>query len=522
MDDFVPVILNMVYYVIGMFVASSVAYAIKTYCNSTFVRDLRDRVYQNLVEQGIDFFDRTPTGVLIGRLSQEITMIQGTYYEKLLITFQKIGQSGVGIIISFVKCWKITLPGVLIIIICLIIYVIGDKIIQNIWVKHNVSLTLANNKVEEAISSFRTIKSFDNELYEASNYKNQLMTIDQIYLKTGIAQGIKDGIICILSNLIVACICYIGGDLAINKSYYGYRGSVIFISFFSMLLAVDGLTLAISISNDLNKSAVSAQKIIELIEMKPEIDRKKGGKLENVKGKIEFRNVFFKYQNTEKYAVQNLSFIINQGETVAFVGESGCGKTTTLQLLQRFYEIESGQILIDYQDISKVSGVDLRSYISSVPQTPILFSTSISDNICFSKENAKKKEIIKAAQIGNAHEFITELPNGYQSIVNQTSLSGGQKQRICISRAILANTPILLLDEATSALDTESEKLIHNSLEKFRHKKTIILVAHRLATVVNADRILLFQNGTVVEEGTHQELLEKNGLYANLVKNQLQ
>ncbi|KAH0786261.1 ABC transporter family protein [Histomonas meleagridis] len=287
-------------------------------------------------------------------------------------------------------------------------------------------------------------------------------------------------------------------------------------------MAVDGLTQAISISNDMNKSAVSAQKIIELIEMKPEVDRKEGGELKNVKGKIEFRNVYFKYQNSEKYAVQNLSFVINQGQTVAFVGESGCGKSKTLQLLQRFYEIESGQILIDNQDISKISAVNLRSYISTVPQTPVLFSTSILDNIQYSKEDANMDEVIKAAQIGNAHDFITQLPDGYQSIVHQTSLSGGQKQRICISRAILANSPILLLDEATSALDTESERLIHESLEKFRNDRTVILVAHRLATVMNADKILLFKDGQVIEEGTHQELMARNGFYANLVKYQLQ
>ncbi|KAH0785802.1 ABC transporter family protein [Histomonas meleagridis] len=522
LEDFIPVILNMVYYVIGMFIAGAASFAIRTWCNSAFARDLRDKVYRNLVEQGIDFFDRTPTGVLIGRLSQEITLIQETYYEKLLNSFQKTGESLAGIIISFVKCWRLAFPGVVVLLFCLLIFVIGDKIIANIWIKYNDCLTAANNKAEEAISSFRTIKSFDNEIYESANYKEQLDSVNNVFFKTGIAQGTKDGIIATLSNLMVAGICYFGGDLAINKSYYGYHSGDIFIVFFSLIMAVDGLTQAVSISNDMNKSAISAQKILELIEMRPEVDRKEGDKLKNVKGKIEFRNVYFKYQNTEKYAVQNLSFTINPGETVAFVGESGCGKTTTLQLLQRFYEIESGQILIDDQDISKISGVDLRSHIAVVPQTPVLFSTSILDNIRYSKEDATKNEVIKAAQIGNAHEFITELPDGYKSIVRQTSLSGGQKQRICISRAILANSPILLLDEATSALDTESERLIHDSLEKFRKDRTVILVAHRLATVINADRILLFQNGQVVEEGTHQELIARNGLYADLVKYQLQ
>ncbi|KAH0806095.1 ABC transporter family protein [Histomonas meleagridis] len=260
-----------------MFLASVISYAIRIWCNSTFPRDLRERVYCNLVEQGIDFFDRTPTGVLIGRLSQEITMMQETYYQKLLNSVQKTGESIAGIIVAFIKCWRLALPGGIVILLCLIIYIIGDKIIENIWFKYNECLSAANNKAEEAITSFRTIKSFDNELYEAANYKKQLDDVDNVCLKTSLTQGTKDGIIYILSNLMVAAICYYGGDLAIHKPYYGYHSGDVFIVFFSMIMAVDGLTQAISISNDMNKSAVSAQKIIELIEMKPEVDRKEGG-----------------------------------------------------------------------------------------------------------------------------------------------------------------------------------------------------------------------------------------------------
>jgi ABC-type multidrug transport system fused ATPase/permease subunit len=204
-----------------------------------------------------------------------------------------------------------------------------------------------------------------------------------------------------------------------------------------------------------------------------------------------------------------LNLKINSGETVALVGESGCGKTTTLQLLQRFYEIESGEILIDGVNIRTISPYNLRTHISAVPQTPVLFSMSIKDNISYGKATADEQEISEAAQIGNAHNFIMNLPQNYSTIVQQTSLSGGQKQRICISRAILANTPVLLLDEATAAIDIESEQLVQESLEKFRKGKTALVVAHRLATVLNADRIFVFANGRVVEEGTHPSLLEK-------------
>ncbi|KAH0790681.1 ABC transporter family protein [Histomonas meleagridis] len=503
MDEFTPIICDMAYFVVGMFVASSISFGLRAWCNAQLPRDLRKKVYRNVIEQGIDYFDRTPTGVLIGRLSQDITIIHDVYVEKLLNALQMAGEAIAGVVLAFVSCWRLALIGAAVIVVCMIIYAIGDKIIDKIWITYNESSSAANNKAEEAINGFRTIKSFDNELYEASLYKKQLVEVDKVFFKTGIAQGIKDGLISLLANLMVAAICYFGSDMVMNQMYLGYRSGDIFIVFFSMMMGVFGLTQAIAVSNDMNKTAISAEKIIQLIEMKPKIDRKKGGNIENVKGTIEFKN-------------------INAGETVAFVGESGCGKSTTLQLIQRFYEIESGQILIDGKDISELSCVNLRSHISVVPQAPVLFSISILDNIRYSKADATKEEIVKAAQVGNAHNFITDLPKGYKSVVHQTSLSGGQKQRICISRAILANAPILLLDEATAALDTESEQLVHESIEKFRHGKTAILVAHRLATVMNADRILVFQNGHILEEGTHKELLAKGGFYADLVKYQLQ
>jgi ABC-type multidrug transport system fused ATPase/permease subunit len=277
---------------------------------------------------------------------------------------------------------------------------------------------------------------------------------------------------------------------------------------------------------DFQKAGLSAAKVLDIIEKKPKYDRHIGANDLNgsktITGKIEFRDVGFRYATRETWAVRHLSFVVEPGETVALVGESGCGKSTTLQLLQRFYEAEEGEILVDGVPIQSLSPIFVRSQIATVPQGPVLFSMSIRDNLRYAKPDTGDAAVAAAATTGNAHDFIMEQPNNYDTIVQQTSLSGGQKQRICISRAILVDAPILLLDEATAALDTESEQLVQQSLEIVRRGKTAVLVAHRLATVIHADRILVFKEGRIEETGKHEELLERSGIYADLVKFQLE
>ncbi len=330
----------------------------------------------------------------------------------------------------------------------------------------------------------------------------------------------------ILSWGIIAFLMYYTYWLMVRKPYLGIESGDVMILMMSMMLGSMGTSLALAFVDDFKKASISAAKVLGIIDQKPEIDRHKGlnsinGKTQ-IKGKIEFKNVSFRYKTRESYALKDLSFVVNPGETVALVGESGCGKSTTLQLLQRFYEIEKGQILIDDVDIKNLSPIFIRSQISAVPQGPVLFSVSIKDNIRYAKPNSNDDEVYNASRIGNAHDFIMEMPNNYETIVHQGSLSGGQKQRICISRAILCNSQILLLDEATAALDTESEQLVQQSIEYVRHGKTAIIVAHRLATVMNADKILVFKDGKIQESGTHKMLMKKNGIYADLVKYQLE
>ena len=506
---------------LGWSILATLTFGFRAYANPLFMVDLRRAIYSALMKKDISYFDKMPTGVLIGRLSQDVTLLFQVYVDKLMLAIQDLAQAIGGILLSLVTMWRVAVPALGVIVLCGIIYIVGERFIDKLWNDYNNRSSTASSKAEEIITSFRTIKSFDSELHEAKSYRQALDDVNQVFNKTSVAQGIKDGLIWMLIHLMIPAILYLASVYVMDK-YYGYQSGDLMILMMSFVFSSLGISLFLSLSDDFKKARVSAAKVLRILETEPNVDQDEGDALESIVGKIEFVDVGFKYETREEWAVRHLSFTINAGETVAFVGESGCGKSTTLQLLQRFYEVQEGKILIDGVDIQTLSGRNVRSFISVVPQGPVLFSMSVKDNIRFSRASATDEEVAEAARLGNAHDFIMEIPDNYEAIVQQTSLSGGQKQRICISRAILANTPILLLDEATAALDTESERLVQQSLERFRQGKTAILVAHRLATVVHADRILVFQEGHIVEEGTHKELLEKGGIYTNLVKYQLQ
>ncbi|OHS97813.1 ABC transporter family protein [Tritrichomonas foetus] len=485
----------------------------------TYVTDLRRLLFTSLINQDISYFDKTSTGIMMSRISEDVTLVRQTYIEKFIQIIQMSAQTVASIILAFIYSWKVSLvafSGTILIGLC---FWLGEKFVDKMWTSFNDTTSAAASKAEEVITSFRTVKSFDNELYEAKLYSENLSSIHNVLKKTSLVKAVQAGIIMLLMWGIIGGLLFYSGYLVL---FEGLESGSIVVLMVALMMAATGLQSAVTAYDDFKKARVAAAKILQIIDMKPKFDADEGDTLEEVGGKIEFKNVTFKYDSMKDNAIDGLSFTINPGETVALVGESGCGKTTTLALLQRFYEIDSGSITIDDVDIRTISPHSLRSKIAVVPQGPVLFSMSVKENIQFSKTEANEEEVENAARIGNAHNFICDLPDGYDTIIQQTSLSGGQKQRLCIARAILANAPILMLDEATAALDTESEQLVQQSLEHFRHGKTAILVAHRLSTVKNADRIFVFQNGKIVEEGKHDELVLKNGIYADLVKYQLQ
>jgi ABC-type multidrug transport system fused ATPase/permease subunit len=523
LDEVTDTIVDMAIIQAVSVIVMSLSLLIRVIANTPFIIDLRKLLYNQFLNLEIDYFDQTPTGVMISRLSEDVMILRETYIDKGCQVCQNVVQTIAGIVFCFVTNWFVSVAAIVIIPLIGLIFYFSEVMIDKLWQEYSSAATSSTAKAEEIITQFRTIKSFDCELKEYYDYEKGLNGVDQIFKKTSIAHGLKNGIITFLANGLMAVIIYMSCYFILHpESKYTFELGGMLNVFMSAFFAIKGLSQAVTFVDDFRKANISAAKVLMIINRKPEVQRMEGDDLPPVRGEIEFINVYFKYSTRSEYALQGVSFKINSGQTAAFVGESGCGKTTCLQLIQRFYEIESGQILIDGIDIQTISPYNLRKYISAVPQTPALFSMTIKENIPYGKGNVTDNEISEAAQVGNAHNFVMTLPDNYRTIVQQTSLSGGQKQRICISRAILANTPILLLDEATAALDTESEQLVQESLDKFRKGKTALVVAHRLATVMCADQIFVISNGSVVEEGTHQSLMEKNGHYADLVNFQLQ
>lgn len=490
-------------------------------CAPNFMVDIRKRLYAALMDADIAYFDKTATGALVGRISEGVAYIKDIYVDTVFATTGMVAMSIGGLVVGLVYDWKLTLMFIEFPIVLALWLWAGNKWADRVLNSYEAKGTESTEKAVSVITEFRTVKSFNQEMAEAESFRKDLSEQYKVLERVSVVRGVVSSVaICLLMGMMLIMTWYSMREMINNPQETDFF-EVMCATIGEIMLAV-GINRILSVTDDFEMSKQCARNICAIIEQKPAIDRHNGRDIGKLTGKIEFRDVGFKYDSCEQWAVRHLSFTIQPGETIAFVGESGCGKSTTLQLLQRFYDCQEGEILLDGVNIKDLSPICVRRNISIVPQSPVLFSMSISENIAFGNPSATIDDISAAAITGNAHNFVMELPENYATKVRQTSLSGGQKQRICISRAILSPSPILLLDEATAALDTESEQLVQQSLETFRQGKTSIMVAHRLATVRHADRILVFQDGHIEETGTHAELIEKGGIYSNLAKFQLQ
>lgn len=480
--------------------------------------NVRLALYTNLVKLPMSFFSQKRVGELNSRISNDIGQIQDT----LTTTIAEFLRQFILIIGSFIMLasinWKLTIMMISVVPIVGVAAVIFGKFIRKYSKTVQDKVAESQVVVEETMQGISIVKAFANEWYEIQRYKTRIQEVVKIGIKGGQFRGyFASFIIVCLFGTIVAVVWYgvtlaIAGEITVGQLFT-------FILYSSYVGASSGGIA--ELYSQMQKAIGATERVFELLEEVPEkINSDSEIDIEKIKGEVTFQNVAFSYPSRKEIQVlKNVSFKANFGQKIAIVGPSGTGKSTIASLLLRFYDIESGTILIDNKNIYDYDLETLRGNMSIVPQDVILFGGTIRENIAYGKPNATNEEIMLAAKQANAFNFVEGFPEKFETIVGERGikLSGGQRQRIAIARALLKNPSILILDEATSSLDSESEKLVQEALEILMQGRTSIIIAHRLSTIRSADQILVLDNGEIKEQGTHKELIDlENGMYKNL------
>nr|QNH67928.1 ATP-binding cassette transporter subfamily B member 1 X2 [Brachionus plicatilis] len=492
-------------------------------------RAIRKALFSSILKQDIGWFDVYKSGELTNRLTDDIDKIKDAFGDKFGNAIQNLATFVGGIVIGFVKGWKLTLVILSLSPLILASAIMFTKIAQVLTSNELKSYAKAGAVAEEVFSAIRTVFAFNGAQKEHKRYEEKLDEAKKYGIKKATINGLLMGFIWIVINGAYALGFWYGWTLSLNNDPVTglpeYSIGKILLVFFSIIIAIFSLGNAGPYIGTSATGRGAAFEVFKIIDRKPTIDTssEEGNKPVDVTGNIEFNNVNFNYPSRPDINILNgLDLRIKHGSTVALVGSSGCGKSTCIQLIQRFYDPLNGSVKLDGNDLRSLNVKWLRSQIGVVNQEPILFSTTIKENIRFGQDDVTDEQIIEAAKNANAHEFIMSLPEKYDTKVGDRGgqLSGGQKQRIAIARALVRNPKVLLLDEATSALDNESESIVQAALDKARLGRTTIIVAHRLSTILNADIIFAFESGKVKEFGTHADLMSQKGLYYKLVVTQ--
>ncbi len=501
----------------GMAAFSFLRSYLLSYVGERVLADVRTQVYNHLTGLPVSFFAARRVGELTSRLSSDVGVLQsattGSLTELLRQGLTLIGS----VVIIAVTNPRLTLVMLAIVPLVILASVFFGRYVRRLSKQVQDRIAEANIVVEETFSAIRIVQSFVREPYERSRYHNRIMESFHLAIRRSLASGgfiafiilvVYSGIVIVLwvgSRMVVA------GDLTAGE----------LIAFVLYTFVVGGSIGGMSeLYGQFNQAIGASRRVFEILDTKPEIaDAADAKPLAYVRGQVQFERVSFTYPDERNLPVlKRINIRAEAGEIIALVGPSGAGKSTLVTLLPRFYDVSDGAILVDGQDIRRVKLADLRGAIGIVPQETTLFGGTIRENIAYGKLEASAPEIEAAARAAHAHEFISEFPDGYETVVGErgVKLSGGQRQRIAIARALLKDPAILILDEATSSLDSESERLVQDALETLMQGRTTFVIAHRLSTVRRADRITVIEGGVIVEEGSHEALLAQGGLYKRL------
>ncbi|RNL49616.1 ABC transporter ATP-binding protein [Pedobacter jejuensis] len=480
--------------------------------------NFRKRVFDNVMNLHVGFFNNERKGDIISKVASDVQVVQFTVTNTLQVVFKEPVTLIIYVILLFNISAKLTLFSLLVIpVSAFIISKIVKRLKQQAKESHE-SFAKMIGFLDESLSGIKIIKAFNATERVKDKFNNENIFYSNLTRKMVRRQQLGSPVSEFLGVLMIAIIVWYGGKLILHNDENALAASdfIAYIAIFSQVMRpAKALTDSFS---GIHSGIAAGERVLELIDTKPELVNKADAQKLNIFNKsLIFENVAFNYG--EKQVLRNINLEINKGETVALVGPSGGGKSTLMDLIPRFHDPKAGTIKIDGFDYKDLTVESIRANMGTVNQESFLFNDSIFNNIAFAKPDATEEEVIAAAKIANAHDFILNTESGYQTFVGDrgNKLSGGQRQRVCIARAVLANPPIMLLDEATSALDTESEKLVQDALNNLMKNRTSIVIAHRLSTIQHADKIIVIDKGEVIETGNHQQLIAQNGLYRRLI-----
>jgi len=489
---------------------------------------LREQFFRAILEQEVAFFDERRTGELTSRLSSDASILQSAVSANISMVLRNAATAVGGIGFLFYTSPRLTALVLSVVPVVAIGAVLYGRSIRKLSKDAQDALAKSNEVAEETISSIRTVRSFVGEKAEGARYNTAVQSAYELAVKRAKAGGVFFGVASFASFGSAALVFWYGSHL-VTRHLLTVGGLSKFF-FYTLLVAVSLGALA-DLWADFMKSIGASERIFEILDRKPQIPPGIGAlpvpalALAGAPGAVAvaFDSVQFAYPTrTDVPVLKGLDLSLRENEAVALVGPSGAGKSTVAALLMRFYNAAQGRVTVFGRDVRELDPQWLRAQIGTVAQEPVLFSNSIADNIRYARPGATREEIERAAKAAHAHEFISRFPSGYDTLVGErgVQLSGGQKQRVAIARALLKDPRILILDEATSALDAESEALVRDALETLMKGRTTLIIAHRLSTVLGADRVVVLDGGVAIESGTHQELLARGGLYKRLVEKQ--